>query len=190
MKRNEPTWKERVKAALLRDRERIREERQKREFASIYSKAVCPICKGRSMSGIVCRMRRGTVCMKHCIECEHFAPIFWHCTYRETEPVDMRKWLLIYGCERRDELWKGIYQRELLQRALLTVPKPASLENQGKAASWADDVIAKRKHGPRRTGALSCDWQCGLRLPSVGGREHNGGCERMERIWPDHSIIH
>lgn len=145
MKSNEATWKERVRAALLRDRERMREERLTKEFSSIYSNQTCPICKGRNMSGVVCRKYRGTVCMKHCRDCEHFEPMFWHCVYKETEPMDMRKWLLIYSCERRDELWKGIYQRELLQMALLSVSKPASMEDKGKAAAWANDMIEKRE---------------------------------------------
>ena len=145
MKRHEPTWEERVRAALLRNREQMRKARHTREFSSIYKEETCPICGRRNMSGVICRMKRGTVCMKHCKECEHFAPMLWQCTYRETEPEDMRKWLLIYGCERRDELWKGIYQRELLQRALLSVPKPASLEDKCKAAAWAADMLDRRE---------------------------------------------
>ena len=39
--------------------------------------------------------------MKHCADCEHHEPMFHHCRFRETEPLDMRRWRIV--CSAADE---------------------------------------------------------------------------------------
>lgn len=83
-------------AILKRRREQMRRARLDQEMQTIYKDNVCPICRRRHMVGVICRKRRGNVCMEHCLECEHHERNFWNCLYRETEPVDMRKWRVIF----------------------------------------------------------------------------------------------
>lgn len=113
--KHELTEKERIKAALLRQRVHMRQERYAREFSTIYNDNLCPICHHRHMAGVICRKHRGSVCMRHCMECEHHEQHFGKCMYREKEPIDMRKWKLIYGCANKEDLWWGIYRKELLK---------------------------------------------------------------------------
>ena len=116
MTARELTLRERIKGALMRQREEIRRRRYDREFRTIYDSNLCPICHHRHMVGVVCRWHRGSVCAKHCAECQYHEPRFYHCLYRETEPIDMRKWRLIYGCMEKANLSQGIHQRVLLER--------------------------------------------------------------------------
>lgn len=116
MTARELTLRERIKGALMRQREEMRQRRYDREFRTIYDSNLCPICHHRHMVGVVCRWHRGSVCEKHCAECQYHEPRFYHCLYRETEPIDMRKWRLIYGCMEKANLSQGIHQRVLLER--------------------------------------------------------------------------
>ena len=88
-----------VKAALLREREQMRKRRYTEEFRTIYDDNLCPICHHRHMTGVVCRRHRGSVCEKHCLECEYHKSDFWRCSYKET----------------KENLWRGIYRRELIR---------------------------------------------------------------------------
>ena len=115
MTARELTLRERIKGALMRQREEIRRRRYDREFRTIYDSNLCPICHHRHMVGVVCRWHRGSVCAKHCAECQYHEPRFYHCLYRETEPIDMRRWRLIYGCTEKDHLWQGVWQRVLTE---------------------------------------------------------------------------
>lgn len=103
-----------VKAALLREREQMRKHRYMEEFGTIYADNLCPICHHRHMTGVTCRRHRGNVCEKHCLECEYHQPVFWRCNYKETKPLDMKEWRLIYSHSDKGALWRGIYRRELL----------------------------------------------------------------------------
>ena len=111
-----------IKAALLQEREQMRKRRHHREFMTIYSDNTCPICKKRHMIGKICRRHRGSICEKHCRTCEYYEATFSHCTYRETEPPDMRKWLLLCSHRDKEELWRGIYTRELIRRVNARAP--------------------------------------------------------------------
>lgn len=104
-----------VKAALLREREQMRKRRYMEEFRTIYADNLCPVCHHRHVTGFACRRYRGIVCEKHCLTCEYHVPLYWKCTYRETEPIDMREWQLIYSHSDKDNLWRGIYRHELIQ---------------------------------------------------------------------------
>lgn len=104
-----------VKAALLREREQMRKRRHMEEFRTIYDDNICPVCHHRHMAGVVCRRHRGSVCEKHCLECEYHQPVFGQCSYKETEQIDMKQWRLIYSHSDKDALWRGIYRRELIR---------------------------------------------------------------------------
>lgn len=104
-----------VKAALLREREQMRKRRYMEEFRTIYNDNLCPVCHHRHMTGFACRLHRGSVCEKHCLTCEYHVPIYWKCTYRETKPIDMKQWRLIYSHNDKETLWRGIYRRELIR---------------------------------------------------------------------------
>mgnify|MGYP001654456994 CR=1 FL=1 len=117
-----------LKAALLHEREQMRKRRHHREFMTLYSDNTCPICGGRHMTGKVCRRHRGSICAKHCCTCEYYEATFSHCTYRETEPPDMRKWVLICSHHEKAELWRGIYTREIIRHANARAPNAPSSE--------------------------------------------------------------
>nr|DAS62079.1 MAG TPA: putative metal-binding protein [Caudoviricetes sp.] len=104
-----------VKAALLRERQQMRKRRFLHEMETIYADNICPVCHCRHMTGIVCRRHRGSVCERHCLECEYHVPIYWRCSYKETEQIDMKQWRLIYSHSDKDNLWRGIYRRELIR---------------------------------------------------------------------------
>lgn len=75
-----------VKAALLREREQMRKRRYMEEFRTIYND-----------------------------NCEYHQPVFWRCSYKETEQIDMKQWRLIYSHGDKENLWRGIYRRELIR---------------------------------------------------------------------------
>ena len=104
-----------VKAALMRDREQMRKCRYEEEFRTIYKDNQCPVFHHRHMAGHLCRRYRGNVCEKHCLVCRYHDSEFWRCTYREREPMDMREWRLIYSSAEKENLWRGIYRRELIR---------------------------------------------------------------------------
>lgn len=112
MKPEEMSERDRIKSALMRQRGEMQKKRHAEEFKTIYDGNLCPICHHRHMVGVVCRKWRGTVCEKHCEECEHHELRFWHCLFRETEPIDTRKWKLVYRCAEKENLWRGILRRE------------------------------------------------------------------------------
>lgn len=146
MTAGELTLRERIKGALMRQREEMRQRRYDREFRTIYDSNLCPICHHRHMVGVVCRWHRGSVCEKHCAECQYHELRFYRCLYRETEPIDMRKWRLIYGCTSKDDLWSGIYSRELILRDPETahLPSPLSNEDGDAASARAQAAVAAR----------------------------------------------
>lgn len=104
MSNSEPNLRESIIGELRRTRERMREMRYIREHSSIYESNLCAICGRRFMTGTLCRKHHGNVCEKHCRGCEHFEQEFYHCLYRETEPVDTRKWKLVCICQQKEEL--------------------------------------------------------------------------------------
>ena len=135
-----------VKAALLREREQMRKRRYMEEFRTIYSDNLCPVCNRRHMTGVVCRRHRGSVCEKHCLTCKYHVPIYWKCTYRETEPIDMREWQLIFSHSNKELLWRGIYRRILI-RSDKTVPAVALKKDDPvwvAAVRRAEDAVARR----------------------------------------------
>ena len=99
-----------LRALLMRERERMRCRRFRRELMSIYADNLCPICGGRHMTGGVCRRYRGCVCERHCLSCEFHEPMFWQCRFREREPVDMRKWRMVCSANAKAELWEKLYR--------------------------------------------------------------------------------
>ncbi len=134
MKPRELTLRERIKGALMRQREEMRRRRYDREFRTIYDSNLCPICHHRHMIGVVCRRHKGSVCEKHCAECRHHEPHFGHCIYKEKEPIDMRKWRLIYGCTEKDHLWQGVWQRVLTESNPILRDKSHPLNEEYGAA--------------------------------------------------------
>lgn len=134
MSRKELTLRERIKGALMRQREEMRRRRYDREFRTIYDSNLCPICHHRHMIGVVCRRHKGSVCEKHCAECRHHEPHFGHCIYKEKEPIDMRKWRLIYGCTEKDHLWQGVWQRVLTESNPILRDKSHPLDEEYGAA--------------------------------------------------------
>jgi len=96
-----------VKAALLRERDQMRKRRYMEEFRTIYADNLCPVCQHRHMTGVVCRLYRGSVCERHCLECEYHQSVFWRCSYKETEQIDMKQWRLIYSHGDKEKLWRG-----------------------------------------------------------------------------------
>ena len=136
-----------VKAALLREREQMRKRRYMEEFRTIYNDNLCPVCHHRHMTGVVCHRYRGSVCEKHCLTCEYHVPIYWKCTYRETEPIDMRGWRLIYSHSDRENLWRGIYRRELIRHdPAISVPGIKSDD-----PAWAEAVTCATETVMQRT---------------------------------------
>ena len=125
-----------VKAALLREREQMRKRRYMEEFRTIYADNLCPVCHHRHMTGVVCRRHRGSVCERHCLECEYHQPAFWRCKYKETEQIDMKQWRLIYSHTDKETLWRGIYRRELLH-ADPTIRAPGIRSND---PAWVEAV--------------------------------------------------
>ena len=125
-----------VKAALLREREQMRKHRYMEEFGTIYADNLCPLCHHCHMTGVVCRRYRGNVCEKHCLECEYHQPVFWRCNYKETEPIDMKEWRLIYSHSDKAALWRGIYRRDLLH-ADPTIRAPGI---RGDDPAWVEAV--------------------------------------------------
>lgn len=91
-----PTEKDRIRSILKRQREQMRQARMDRESETVYKDNVCPVCRHRHMTGVICRKWRGNICMKHCFDCEHYEQIFGHCLYHETEPLDARLWKLVF----------------------------------------------------------------------------------------------
>lgn len=97
------------------------------------------------MTGALCRKHKGNVCARHCRECEYFEPRFFHCLFRETEAVDVRKWRLIYGCVQKENLWHGVWYRVLLASYPILQDKnhPPDAE-WGAAYSEMQDTLAGR----------------------------------------------
>ena len=135
--RKELTLADRIKVALMQNREEMREVRHRREFATVYSGNLCPVCHRRHMVGIICRKHRGLVCERHCMICEHFEQGYWHCRFQETEPMDMRKWVLVYACNDKARLWRGIYMRELIRTDAILAREPIPRSNEAGAAARA-----------------------------------------------------
>ena len=133
-----------VKAALIQHREKMRQKRYRIEFDTIYNDNLCPICHFRHMVGVVCRKHRGSVCEKHCAECEHFEPNFWHCLYRESEPIDMRKWKPYCTHHDKQELLIFLHEN-LLYGQLMREAGNASQDNAGKYLTKAKETVAARK---------------------------------------------
>ena len=124
-----------VKAALLREREQMRKRRYMEEFRTIYADNLCPVCQHRHMTGIVCRRHRGSVCERHCIECEYHKSDFWRCTYKEKEQIDMREWQLIFSNSRI-----LIRSDKTLHAGILKKDDPVWMA----AVRRAEDVVARR----------------------------------------------
>lgn len=149
-KRTEPSMRAQIRRELMHQREQMQKERYNREFESIYSGNLCPICHRRHMTGILCRMHRGNVCGNHCLACEYFEPRFHHCMFKETEPIDMRKWKLIYGCNKKEDLWRGIYSREMLLQDPETSHLPSPLpDKEGKAALERANAAVAARSSPK-----------------------------------------
>ena len=150
MRRTEPTMKDRIKVELMHQRERMRQARYAREFVTIYEGNKCAVCGHGFMTGVLCRKHRGNVCEKHCPTCEHYEVRFDHCLYGETEPADMRKWKLIYGCTNKDDLWSGIYSRELIMHDPETAHLPSPLGNEdGEAVSARARAAVAARTSPK-----------------------------------------
>jgi len=144
MSKPKTTDKFQVKAALIQHREQMRQKRYNIEFDTIYKDNLCPICHFRHMVGVVCRKHRGTVGEKHCIECEHFEPGFWHCIYREIEPIDMRKWKGI--CTHRDKNELAVLLHEhLLYGELMHEAENVTQEDVEKFLTRAKETVAAQK---------------------------------------------
>lgn len=82
-RRTPPTEEELLRMKTGWEVRRIEQEQRNRELSTKYADNVCRICGRRFMTGVVCRKWGGSACMKHCQECEHHAPMFGHCLYRE-----------------------------------------------------------------------------------------------------------
>lgn len=144
MSKAKTTDKFQVKAALMRHREKMRQKRYRIEIDTVYNDNLCPICHKRHTAGIVCRKHHGTVCEEHCADCKHFEPHFWHCTFKESEPIDMRKWKPY--CTHYDKKKLPIFLHEnLICRQLLRETENASQEDAEKYLAKAKETVAARK---------------------------------------------
>lgn len=57
----------------------------------------------------------------------------------------MRKWVLICGCADKSELWKGIYRRVLIRRAMKAAKDDTEKANRAQEVNtWADKTVAQR----------------------------------------------
>lgn len=144
MSRGELTEKERIKTALMRHRERMRKDRYNREFVTIYSDNLCPVCHHRHVVGAVCRKWRGSVCEKHCMECEHYQPTFQHCLFRESEPIDMRKWRGVCTNTDKKELAIFLHENLLYGKLLREAKEGASGEDVGEILGRMEEIVAAR----------------------------------------------
>ena len=45
----------------------------------------CRVCGRRFMTGFICRRYKGSICERHCQECQYFQRQFWQCLYRDNE---------------------------------------------------------------------------------------------------------
>ncbi|WP_143063166.1 hypothetical protein [Propionispira arboris] len=59
--------------------------------APLYNNRHCLICGSLIMTGVVCRMYEGTICMNHCLDCEHFRRMFWHCMFSAQEKSSLQE---------------------------------------------------------------------------------------------------
>ena len=144
MKRSEMTERERIKAALMRHRERMRKDRHWQEFQTIYDGNLCPVCHHRHMVGMVCRKHRGSVCERHCQECEHHEPRFGHCLFTESEPIDMRKWKGICTHKDKDALAVFLHENLLYGELLREVKANAAGEEAGEVFGRMKKIVAAR----------------------------------------------
>lgn len=144
MSRKELTEKQRIRAALMRHRERMREDRHHREFLAIYSDNLCPVCRHRHMTGAVCRKHKGSVCEKHCMECQHHEPRFGNCLYKETEPIDMRKWRGVCTHTDKNALAVFLHENLLYGELLREAKETASGEDIGEIFGRMKELVAAR----------------------------------------------
>ena len=145
MSGKELAGKQRIKAALMRHRERMRQGRHDREFLTVYSGNLCPICRHRHMVGAVCRKWRGPVCEKHCKECEHYQPMFQHCLFKESEPIDMRKWRGVCTHTDKDALAVFLHENLLYGQLLREAGKAAMQDSAGEIFGRMRDAVAARE---------------------------------------------
>ena len=144
MSRRELSGKELIRSALMRHRERMREARYSRELATIYEGNKCAVCGRAFMTGTLCRKHRGNVCQKHCAGCQHYQPMFHHCTFSETEPIDMRKWRGI--CTHTDKAALAVFLHEhLLYGKLLREARESEVqEDTGEILGRMRELVAAR----------------------------------------------
>ena len=110
--RNEPTPTQRVRAALMRERDQMHKKRLYREFETVYADSHCKICGQIQNGATLCRKNRGWVCAEHCESCSHYRRQFGgHCLFNEENFPDVQKWQLVAWSENKDELQRGIKQR-------------------------------------------------------------------------------
>ena len=86
MKKEVQTPEERRRSLQERiaEQERITAEQERitEEIRLLSSNWLCRVCHKASMTQVLCRRYGGSICMKHCKECEYHQPMFWHCLYR------------------------------------------------------------------------------------------------------------
>lgn len=82
--------------------------------------------------------------MKHCLECEHHEPHFWHCMFKESEPIDMRKWKPYCTHHNKKELTIFLHEN-LLYGHFLREAGETTQEEAGKLLTKAKDIVAARE---------------------------------------------
>lgn len=75
--------KGRMQASAQKRKEQRR--RLNAETLEMSGNSNCRICGHRFMTGFICRLHKGSICEKHCLECQYFQRQFWQCLYREHE---------------------------------------------------------------------------------------------------------
>lgn len=84
---NPPTEEERMRMQAALETRKKKQELLSRELLEKYSNWTCSICHKSAWTQVVCRKHGGSVCMKHCMECEHYSKSFQNCLYRKPEKL-------------------------------------------------------------------------------------------------------
>ena len=142
--KKEETAQDCIRAALMRHRMKMRRKRRGYEFSTVYEGNLCPVCHHRNMAGVVCRKYRGAVCMKHCTGCKYHQPMFHQCLFRESEPIDMRKWRGVCTHAEKDKLVVFLHENLLYGQLLREAKETASEENGNQIYARMKEIVAAR----------------------------------------------
>jgi len=79
--KNPPTEEQQIRMKAVWETQKKQQEILNREISTKYNNLYCPICGRLSMAQVICRKAGGSICMEHCLDCEHYEGRFGHCLY-------------------------------------------------------------------------------------------------------------